>query len=151
MGIFRRENDGRRVVRFPDRATAQETIRLIATAQGSPKEDGTTSPALTAAPKGTKKERATFRSKIKTIQKDAQTLSEMDPKRFDAGPRDSGEETRRGPWRDPRPNREATLEADAWPSSGSHTGKPGMTEYGDEAKARVEAEKANAEKTKLWD
>ncbi len=111
MAIFRRENDGRRVVRFPDRSTAQDTVRLIAQ-----------SGALRGTSKPTKAESAATRSEIKTIQTDAKTLADSQPKKFASN---------KNPdiWADNKPNFEATREAQVYPSSDSPTGKPGQDEY----------------------
>ena len=112
MAIFRRENDGRRVVRFPDRSTAQDTVRLIAQ-----------SGALRGTSKPTKAESAATRSEIKTIQTDAKTLADSQPKEF------ARKESSPDIWSDNKPNFEAHREAQVWPSSDSPTGKPGMAEY----------------------
>jgi hypothetical protein len=112
MPLFRRENDSRRVVSFPDRATAQDTVRLIAQ-----------SGALRGTSKPTKAESAATRSEIKNVQADAKTLADSQPKAF--AKKDAPDI-----WSDNKPNFEAHREAQVWPSSGSPTGKPGGAEYG---------------------
>lgn len=114
MPIFRRENDGRRVAKFPDKATAQDTIRLIAK-----------SGALSATKKPTKAESAATRGAIKEIQTDAKTLANMNPKEYASV--EAGKDP--SPWDDNKGNFEAHRHVEIWPSKDSPTGKPGQAEY----------------------
>jgi len=115
MPIFRRDNDGRRVVKFPDKATAQQTISMIAN-----------SGALSGGGrKPSNIERAATRSEIKDIQADAKTLADANPKSYAA----RNPEGEHDIWNDNKPNFEATREAQVWPSKDSPTGKPGLSEY----------------------
>lgn len=122
MGIFRRENDGRRVVRFPDKDTAEKTISLITSVRGpdNPNDFGRGTPALTGGKKPSRKERRATREEIKTIQKDARQMASDNPVKY-------GSESH-SIWSD-KPNQTATREAAIWPSKDSHTGKAGMSEY----------------------
>lgn len=116
MPIFRRDNDGRRVAKFPDKATAEQTIGLIA--QSGALSGGGKKPS--------KIERAGTRAEIKNIQADSKTLADANPKEYAA------RDTSGNPysiWNDNKPNFEATREAQTWPSKDSPTGKPGMSEY----------------------
>jgi len=122
MGIFRRENDGRRVVRFPDRDTAQKTIQLITSVKGpdNPNDFGRGRPALSGSSKPSRKERRATREEIKTIQKDASQMASDNPSKYASDPHSI--------WPS-KPNLDATREAAIWPSKDSQTGKAGMSEY----------------------
>ena len=114
MGIFRRDNDSRRVVQFPDKATALETLRLITSTESPRTWDGGGKPALTAAEKPSRKERKANAAQRKQIQTDADRLAEEHEEKYNkwhkpAEPRDA--------FNTPEGNYQAHRDAEAFPES----------------------------------
>lgn len=129
MALFRRENDQRRVAKFPNKATAEQTISLIAK-----------SGALRDTGKFNRAESSRTRSEIKTIQKDAKQIAEDSPKNKNLWPSDA------------KPNFDNIREAQIYPSaeSNSPTPRAGKDNYLPSKAFARDAEGQSLAKKDIW-